>query len=106
MSPAFFGERVEMPVAGLVVCFLPEKLESVRSALERLEGVEVYGWNDKGEMVVVFEGETVDQMEKELKEWPRKIEGVLSINVAYFNVEDEVEKIERGEYVPERPWKA
>ncbi len=94
-----------MPIAGLVVCFLPEKLEEVKAFLEQLSGVEIHGWNDKGEMVVVYEGETLDEMEREIKEWPKRIEGVLSVNVAYFNVEDEVERIERGEYIPERPWK-
>ncbi len=94
-----------MPIAGLVISFLPEKVEEVESALKKIPGVEVHGWNERGEMVVVYEGETVDEMEKELKQWPRRIEGIISVNVAYFNLEDEVERIERGEYVPERPWK-
>lgn len=104
--PGFFlrGE-VKMPVAGLVICFIPEKLEEVKSSLSKVSGLEIHGWNDKGEMVVVYEGDTFEEMEKEVKEWPKKIEGVLSVNVAYFNVEDEVERIEKGEYVPERPWK-
>ncbi|MBX6422164.1 chaperone NapD [Thermosulfurimonas sp. F29] len=94
-----------MPISGLVVCFLPEKLEEVRAFLEALPGVEVHGWNDRGEMVVVYEDETVEKMEKEIKEWPRRNEGILSVNVAYFHVEDEIERMEKGEYVPERPWK-
>lgn len=94
-----------MPVAGLVVCFLPEKLEEVKGRLENLPGVEVHGWNEQGEMVVVYEGETLEEMEREIKDWPKRIDGVLSVNVAYLNVEDELARIEAGEYLPERPWK-
>ncbi|QJA05682.1 hypothetical protein FVE67_02200 [Thermosulfurimonas marina] len=94
-----------MPIAGLVVCFLPEKLKEVRTFLEGVPGVEIYGWNEQGEMVVVYEGDTVERMEKELEDWPRLEEGILSVNVAYFNLEDVVERMARGEYVPERPWK-
>ncbi len=84
--------------------FVPERLEEVRQALEGVSGVEVYGWNEKGEMVVVYEAESLDAMEEEVKMWPRKFEGVVSVSVAYLNTEDEVERIERGEFVPKRPW--
>ena len=93
-----------MPIAGLVVCFLPEKLEKVRAFLGGIPGVEVHGWNERGEMVVVYEGETAEAMEREIKRWPREETGILSVNVAYFNLEDEVERIEKGDYIPERPW--
>jgi len=92
-----------MPVAGLVVCFLPDRFEEVRVCLEEVPGVEVCGWNEQGEMVVVYEAETFEEMEREIRNWPQKIEGLLSVNVAYLNAEDVLERIEKGEYFPERP---
>lgn len=94
-----------MPIAGLVISFVPEQLKEVRKFLEAIPGVEIYGWNEKGEMVIVLERPTLEEMERETKEWPKLSEGILSVNVAYMNVEDLLEKIEKKEYIPERPWK-
>ncbi len=93
-----------MPIAGLVVLFLPEKRAEVQEALSRIPGVEIHGWNERGEMVVVYEGPTLEEMEKEVKSWPKKIEGLLSVNVAYFHAEDEIKRITEGEYIPPKPW--
>ncbi len=91
-----------MPIGGFVVTVLPDHRDQVAGRVEAIEGAEVYGWDDKGNLVVVIETETSDDMERlvdEIKEY----DGVVSVGLAYLYFEDEVEKIERGEIKPEIP---
>ncbi|NPA15615.1 MAG: chaperone NapD [Deferribacteres bacterium] len=89
-----------MPVGGFVVSVLPDDAERLKNELALVDGVEVYGWDEKGNIVVVIEAETSDLME-ELVEKLKRIDGVLTVGLAYLHFEDEVDKIERGEIKPE-----
>ncbi len=89
-----------MPIGGFVVSVLPADVERFKEKLETMENVDVYGWDEKGNIVVVIEAETSDLME-DVVERIKKMEEVLSVGLAYLHFEDEVEKIEKGEIKPE-----
>ena len=88
-----------MPIGGFVAHILPEKKEEVLSSFSRFEKLTIYGHDEKGHVIVVLESETSEEME-DLVHQLLKIEGVLSLDLAYLHGEDEVEKIERGEIKP------
>ncbi|MFO7830910.1 MAG: chaperone NapD [Desulfuromonadaceae bacterium] len=93
-----------MPIGGFVVNTLPEESREVAEHLDRMTGVEVHGSDKQGNIIAVIESETSDLMEDIVKE----VEGlvnVLNVGAVYLHAEDEVEKIERGEIVPQRPFK-
>ncbi len=88
-----------MPIGGFVVQSEPDLVFKLKEKLSRLAGIDVYASDEKGNIVVVIESETSDDMEETVKEIS-SMDGVLSVGLAYLNAEDEVEKIEKGEYVP------
>ncbi len=90
-----------MPIAGFVITVLPEGMDSVIESLEGMHEVEVHGSDDNGNIIAVLDCETSEDMDVLVKEI-HKVDGVLSAGLTYFNAEDEVERIERGEYVPSR----
>ncbi len=90
-----------MPIAGFVINVDPADPAPALEALGSMECVEVHGHDEKGNVVAVLESDTTDEMESLVRQINR-IDGVLSVGLTYFNAEDEVEKVERGEYVPSR----
>ncbi len=88
-----------MPIGGFVVNVLPERIETVRKALAVYPEVEIYGHDEQGRLIVVLDTRTSEEMEALVQEISRQ-EGVLSMDLAYLHGEDEVEKIEAGEYKP------
>ncbi len=89
-----------MPIGGVVISTWPEDRDQTLEALHRMSQVEVYGADDRGNIVVVLESRTTDAMEKLMRDI-EKLETVLSVGLTYLNTEDEAEKIARGEYVPQ-----
>lgn len=90
-----------MPIGGFVITVVPEEMPSVMEALMLFDQVEVHGHDEKGNVVTVLDCATSDAME-ELVGKIGRVDGVLSVGLTYFNAEDEVERIEKGEYVPSR----
>ncbi|NPA48794.1 MAG: chaperone NapD [Thermodesulfobacteria bacterium] len=88
-----------MPIGGFVLHVQPERREDVLEEISRFPDLTVYGYDDKGQVVIVLESETSEEMEKRVDSL-LSIEGVITCDLAYLHGEDEVEKIERGEYVP------
>ena len=88
-----------MPIAGFVVTVAPAMKEEVKGRLNSVEGCDVFdGVAEKGtsgsahsSIVITLETETTSQME-DLVEALKKIDGVLTVDLAYLNIEDEVEK--------------
>ncbi|OQY19005.1 MAG: hypothetical protein B6I36_05420 [Desulfobacteraceae bacterium 4572_35.1] len=92
-----------MPIGGFVVNAQPEFVNEVAGELSDIDDVEVYGFDEKGNIVAVIDSESSTIMEAQVK----KIEGldsVLTVGVAYLHAEDEVEKIENGELVIDNPF--
>jgi len=88
-----------MPIGGFVVNVVPEKKEEVLKAFGAFPELTVYGHDEKGHLIVVLDTESSEEMEK-LVQRLLQIEGVLSFGLAYLHGEDEVEKIEAGEFKP------
>ncbi len=88
-----------MVIGGFVVQTEPAFTNQIQNRLLQIEEVEVYGSDDKGNIVIVIESSSSDDMESLVKDIS-SIEGVFSVGLAYLNAEDEVERIEKGEYVP------
>ncbi len=90
-----------MPIGGFVVNVHPDFIETALDALKTMEGLEIHGSDDKGNVIVVLESDTSEQMEQQVKSI-MAVEQVLSVGLTYFNAEDEVEKIEAGILRPGR----
>ena len=89
-----------MPIGGFVITVDPTDIDDVKTALEGRDACEVHGTDEKGNIVAVIDTETSDAMDeivRELEKDPR----ILSVGLAYLQAADEVEKIIRGEIVPD-----
>ena len=77
-----------MVVSGLLIITLPEQLEDVKKELSTINGLEIQNIIDDCKIVVVIESEIVEDgimISREIA----KMDGVLSINLAYHHFEDE-----------------
>lgn len=82
------GEIGLMVVSGLLIITLPEKLGDVKKELSTINGLEIQNIIDDCKIVVVIESEIVEDgivISREIA----KMDGVLSINLAYHHFEDE-----------------
>ncbi|NOZ55837.1 MAG: chaperone NapD [Calditrichaeota bacterium] len=76
-----------MPIAGLAVLVKPDQTDSVRETLSQMECVEVYGADDKGNLIVVLDCSSTEQM-REVEKQLRQVDGVVNVAGAYYNFED------------------
>jgi nitrate reductase NapD len=90
-----------MPIGGFVINIDPADPAPVIEEIRVMEGVEVHGHDEKGNVVAVLDCRTSEEME-ELVGNINQVDGVLSVGLTYFNAEDEVERMEKGEYIPSR----
>ncbi len=90
-----------MPIAGFVITVMPEDIHKVTETLGSMKNVELHGDDGKGNIIAVLDTETSEDMDKLVKDINR-VDGVLSAGLTYFNAEDEVERMDRGEFVPSR----
>ncbi len=90
-----------MPVGGFVINVDPAVSAPAVEKIRAMRCVEVHGHDETGNVVVVMDCETSEEMEDIVKRISR-IDEVLSVGLTYFNAEDEVERMERGEYIPSR----
>lgn len=88
-----------MPIGGFVINIDLSDKEDVLGKFADYSQVEVHGVDDKGNVVVVIDTESSEEMEQ-LTSAIQKIDGVLSLGVTYFDAEDEVEKIAEGQLSP------
>jgi len=77
-----------MPVSGIVVNCLEGAGQSVASGITALSGVEVQAVLPGDRIAAVVEADTVDG-EVSLVTRIQEIEGVISVLLAYHNIEDE-----------------
>ncbi len=81
-----------MPIGGFVINIDPTFKEKVLLELEKLEGVEIYGSDSRGNIIAVIDSETSEEMESSVEKISA-INGVLTVGLTYLHAEDEVEKI-------------
>lgn len=85
-----------MPISGIVLKCAPGVEASVAERARLLPGVDVHAALPDGQVVAVIEAETV-RLEADLAMQLQEIEGVISVQVAYHNFEDETTE-QGGEY--------
>lgn len=90
-----------MPIGGFVIQIDTAARSEVFAPLGNMPEVELYGEDEKGNLVAVLDCETSQRMEKVVEEIAA-IAGVLNVGLAYIHAEDEVERIAAGDYVPSR----
>jgi nitrate reductase NapAB chaperone NapD len=91
-----------MPISGVVITGRQAEKAEVLQALAALPEVEVYGDDDKGNIVAVLETGSSEEMEK-LIDRIGKNTHVLHVGLTYLNTEDESERPAHGE-PPARPF--
>lgn len=84
-----------MPISGVVIKCRPGSEDHVAQQARHLPGVEVYAALPDGQVVAVIESETVNG-EADLAMQLQQIEGVLSVQIAYHNFEDETSEEGKG----------
>lgn len=89
-----------MVIGGFVVQCLPEERTAVVEQLSSLQGLEVYGTDEKGNVVAVVEADSSDDL-GEMVKLMEKTESVLNVGMTYMNMEDEAEQIAAGESTPD-----
>lgn len=85
-----------MPISGVVITTRETEKWKVIDALTEVREVEIFGDDDKGNIVAVLETKSSEAMEK-LIDRINKDENVLHVGLTYLNTEDEAEKMARGE---------
>ena len=83
-----------MPIGGFVVSVLPGDYEDIRTSLMAVKGCDVYdtiqgGASKDDSIVITLETATSSEMEA-VVEAIKRINGVLGVDLAYLNIEDEV----------------
>jgi nitrate reductase NapD len=77
-----------MNISGVLVRSYPENLDTVRTCLEELTGVEVHGANPDGRLVVTVEEEGERAMADTVVSM-QNLPGVLSASMIYHQYEEE-----------------
>lgn len=84
-----------MPISGVVIKCRPGCEEQVAAQAKQFPGVEIYAALPDGQVVAVIEADTVNG-EADLAMQMQQISGVLSVQVAYHDFEDEIPAGEKG----------
>ncbi len=85
-----------MPISGVVITSKLTEKEEVLRSLALIDEVEVYGDDDKGNIVAVLETGSSEAMEKLINRIS-KDQNVLHVGMTYLNTEDEAQRMTKGE---------
>ena len=75
-----------MLVTGLVVTAVPEKLQAVLMSIENVNQVSITRMMDENKILAIIDTENSDE-ETVISEKLRKIDGVISVSLAYHHIE-------------------
>ena len=87
-----------MPISGVVITGRPENKAEILRSLAALIGVEVFGDDEKGNIVAVLETDSSEGMER-LIDRIGKMPSVLHVGLTYLNTEDEAAELAVGRNV-------
>lgn len=85
-----------MPISGVVISSRVTGKNEVLRSLAGISEVEVYGDDEKGNIVAVLETESSEEMEK-LIDRINKDPHILHVGLTYLNTEDEALLMAKGE---------
>ncbi len=89
-----------MVIAGFVIQCQPQSQQETIAALDAIGQVEVFGADEKGNIITVVDAESSADLEKIVKKM-EKLEQVLTVGLTYLNMEDEAEQIAAGAFSPD-----
>lgn len=89
-----------MVIAGFVVQCQPQSQQDTVTALEAIGQIEVFGADEKGNIITVVDADSSADLEQIVKKM-EKLEQVLTVGLAYLNMEDEAEQIALGAISPD-----
>ena len=75
-----------MLVTGLVVTTVPEKLQAVLVTIENVHQVSITRMMDENKVLAIIDTENSDE-EAVISKKIRKIDGVISVSLAYHHIE-------------------
>ena len=78
-----------MPIAGVVILTASEKTEDVLIQLKKIDNVTTYGIHKDNNIIAVFEGETIIDLENINDHVLENTDGVVGIYPAYVNYEED-----------------
>ena len=78
-----------MPIAGIVILTAPGKAEDVLIQLKKINEVTTYGIHKDNNIIAVFEGQTITDLENINNHVFAKIDGIMGIYPAYVNYEED-----------------
>lgn len=88
-----------MPIGGVVITGRPEDTATIKDRVAGLDGIEVHGNDDAGNIVAVLDVDSSEKMEK-LIDKINKFDEVLNVGLTYLNIEDEADQLAQGEKLP------
>ncbi len=78
-----------MPITGVAIQTIPQKMEGVYESLQGMEGVSLYGHDQKGNIIAVFDTKNKQELD-DLSNRIESIEGVIKVMGVYHHFEDEI----------------
>ena len=78
-----------MPIAGVVILTESEKTEDVLIQLKKIDKVTTYGIHKDNNIIAVFDGETIADLENINNRVLENTDGVVGIYPAYVNYEED-----------------
>ncbi len=85
-----------MPISGVVITTRPTEKVAVMQSLTAIAELEIFGDDQKGNIVAVLETGSSEEMEK-IMDRISKDTLVLHVGLTYLNTEDEAERMAKGE---------
>lgn len=82
-------EDSAIQISGVAIRLRPEKMESVKSQLSSIEGLEIHAEDADGKLAITLEGRDSNAMTDTITEI-ESIDGVIIVNPVYIHDETEV----------------
>ncbi len=84
-----------MPITGVAVQTVPDEMQKVYKTLEKMEGVTLYGDDNKGNIIAVLDTKNKKELD-ELSQKIERVDGVVQVMGVYNYFEDDVTEAEEN----------
>ncbi len=86
------SDETPIQISGIAIKFLPVKADTVREALQQIEGLEIHLEDPAGKMVITLEDRNSKGMTEAIGEI-ETVEGVIAVNPVYIHDETTLTEI-------------
>jgi len=87
-----------MPITGVAIQIVPDKMKSVYDVLNEMKGVSLYGDDKKGNIIAVLDTESKKALD-DLNQKIEAIDGVIKVMGVYHYFEDDISSPSQKENV-------